>query len=98
MPSLFIYINHLQFEVICDEVPIIRLVQAFLFFKVESLLKTHVNMHDIWDTSIFAFFKMGREESISISFTSDDFRRYIIDDLSEENLEEYDGVLDIYHQ
>jgi hypothetical protein len=55
-------------------------------------------MHDIWDTSFFAFFKMGREESLSISFTSDDFRRYIIDDLSEENLEENDGMLDIYHQ
>jgi len=87
VPSHFIYVNHLQFEVICDIVPIIRLVQALLFFKVESILKTHVNMHDIWDISFGTFLKMGREESWSISFTSDDCRRYIADYLSDENLE-----------
>jgi len=98
VPSLFINGLHLQFEVICDEVPIIRLAEAFLFFKVDRILKTHVNMHDIWDTSFGASLKMGREESWSISFTSDDFRRNITDYLSYENLEENDGVLDIYHQ
>lgn len=98
VPSHFIYGNHLQFEVICDEVPIIRLVQAFLLLKVKSILKTHVNMHDIWGNSFGAFLKMGREKSWSISFTSNNLRRYITDYLSDENLEENDGVLDIYHQ
>ena len=61
-------------------------------------MKSHVNMHDIWDISFGASLKVGREESCSISFTSDDFRRYITYYLSDENLEENDGMLDIYHQ
>lgn len=55
-------------------------------------------MHNISLLTFANFVKMILKKSLSVSFTSDDFRRYIINDLSKENLEENDHMLNIYYQ
>jgi len=55
-------------------------------------------MHNISLLTFANFVKMILKKSLSVSFTSDDFRRYIVNDLSKENLEENDHMLNIYYQ
>lgn len=55
-------------------------------------------MHNISLLTFANFVKMILKKSLSVSFTSDDFRRYIINDLSKENLEENDHMLNINYQ
>lgn len=55
-------------------------------------------MHNISLMTFANSVKMILKKSLSVSFTSNDFRRYIINDLSKENLEENDHMLNIYYQ
>lgn len=55
-------------------------------------------MHNISLISFANFVKMILKKSWSVSFTSDDFGRYIINNLSKENLEENDHMLNINYQ
>jgi hypothetical protein len=44
------------------------------------------------------FLKMTLKKSRPVSFSSNDFRSYITNDLSKENLEENDHMFNVNHQ
>ena len=58
----------------------------------------HIDMHDIWSMTFGNSIKMILKKSAPISFSSNNFRSYITNDLSKEYLEQNNHMLNVNYQ